>query len=52
MSEEKEIEEILMEAHAHNLRNEVMDLAKKLMNDGTKRIQSYHLAYNTLIKNG
>ena len=29
MTESQEIEEILMEAHAHNLRNEVMDLAKK-----------------------
>jgi len=50
MSDEKDIEEILMEAHAHNMRNEVMDLAKKLMDGGTKRIQAYHLAFNKLIK--
>lgn len=49
MSEENEIEEILMEAHAHNMRSEVMDLAKKLMDGGTKRIQSYHQAFNSLI---
>ena len=50
MSEEKDIEEILMEAHAHNMRNEVMDLAKKLMDSGTERVRSYHTAFNTLIK--
>ena len=50
MSEEKDIEEILMEAHAYNMRNEVMGLAKELMDSGTKRMQAYHLAYNTLIK--
>lgn len=50
MSDEKDIEEILMEAHAHNMRNEVLDLAKKLMEDGTNRVQAYHLAFNELIK--
>ena len=34
MIEGEQIEEILFEAHAHNLRTEVMDLAKKLLESG------------------
>ena len=50
MTTEEQIEEILYEAHAYGIRNEVMFLAKKLMDDGTPRMEAYHTAFNTLIE--
>ena len=49
---ESQIEEILFEAHAHNLRTEVMDLAKKLLESGEikRKVDAYDKAYRTLIE--
>lgn len=47
MTESDEIEEILMEASAHNLRREVMDWAKKEMEENPKlsRVDAYTRGY-------
>lgn len=53
MTNEEQVEEILYEASSVGLRNEVIDLAKKLLEDN-KTIQivdAYNLAYTTLIEN-
>jgi hypothetical protein len=52
MTSEEQIEEILMEAHAHSLREEVMDRAKKLMQDNPKmdRVMAYSEAFHECIK--
>ena len=52
MIEGEQIEEILFEAHAHNLRTEVMDLAKKLLESGEikRKVDAYDKAYKTLIE--
>tara|TARA_B110000285_G_C15032427_1_gene567460 strand:- start:178 stop:339 length:162 start_codon:yes stop_codon:yes gene_type:complete len=49
MSSEEQIEEILYEAHAYGVRNEVITLAKKLME--TKRlsqVDAYQQSLQTL----
>jgi|TARA_B110000908_G_scaffold19809_1_gene22362 hypothetical protein len=52
MSEEKDIEEILIEASAHNLRTEVMDLASTKLKENPKmrKVDAYQKAYLTLTK--
>jgi hypothetical protein len=47
MTHEEEIEEILMEAHAHGMRAEVMDWAKKEMEANYKlsRVDAYYQGY-------
>ena len=52
MTGEEQIEEILIEAHAHGLREEVMDYAKKLMQDNPKmdRVMAYSEAFHEWIK--
>ena len=52
MSEEEQIEEILEEANAYNLKWEVMNTATKLLkeNDTLSELQAYVNAYNDWIK--
>jgi hypothetical protein len=52
MSEEEQIEEILEEANAYNLRSEVEAEAKKILkeNDAFSRIDAYVKAYHELIE--
>ena len=52
MTEEREIEEILMESHSYGLRVEVMDEASKIMGSIPKirRVDAYHKAFNSIIK--
>jgi len=50
MTTEEQIEEILYEAHAYGVRQEVMNMARELITDGAKRIDAYHLAYNKCTK--
>ena len=52
MSEEEQIEEILEEANAYNLREEVKTTAEKIFkkNDMFSRIDAYVTAYNEWIK--
>ena len=50
MTTEEQIEEILYEAHAYGVRQEVLNMARKLINEGDKKIDAYHLAYNQCIK--
>ena len=53
MSEEEQIEEILEEANAYNLRGEVKDAAERILqNDDIliSRIDAYLMAYNDWIK--
>ena len=55
MSEEEQIEEILEEANAYNLRQEVKNTAEKIYSEKNKmfhvvsRIDAYLMAYNDLI---
>ena len=51
MTEEQEIEEILMESHSYGLRVEVMDAASKIMRSTPKirRIDAYHKAFDSII---
>jgi len=51
MSEEEQIEEILEEANAYNLRNEVKEEAEKIFkeNDMFSRIDAYVNAYHKII---
>ena len=51
MSEEEQIEEILEEANAYNLRNEVKEAAEKIFkeNDMFSRIDAYVKAYHEII---
>ena len=51
MSEEEQIEEILEEANAHNLREEVKIAAEKIFkeNDMFSRIDAYVKAYHEII---
>ena len=51
MTSEQQIEEILWEAHAHGLRNEVMADAVKLMvlNPKMDRVRAYEQALNKYI---
>ena len=51
MSEEEQIEEILEEANAYNLRQEVKEPAEKIFkeNDAFSRIDAYVKAYHEII---
>jgi len=49
MTTEEQIEEILYEAHAYGVRQEVLNMARKLMNEGVKKMDAYHQAYNKCI---
>ena len=51
MSEEEQIEEILEEANAYNLRNEVKEEAEKILkeNDMFSKIDAYVKAYHEII---
>ena len=53
MSEEEQIEEILEEANAYNLRKEVEDHAKNTLQKDDiliSRVDAYLMAYNELIE--
>ena len=56
MTEEEQIEEILEEANAYNLRNEVKDTAEKIYGEKNKmfhvfsRVDAYLMAYQELIE--
>lgn len=52
MTHEEEIEEILIEADAYGLRLEVMEWAKKELEENPKlrKVDAYHLAYNEWVK--
>lgn len=52
MTEEREIEEILMESHSFGLRNEVMKTASEIMGNNPKirRVDAYHQAFNEWCK--
>jgi predicted nucleic acid-binding Zn finger protein len=51
MTEEQEIEEILMESHSYGLRVEVIEAASKIMGSTPKirRIDAYHKAFDSII---
>ena len=53
MSEEEQIEEILEEANAYNLRKEVEDHAKNILQKDDiliSRVDAYLMAYNEIIE--
>jgi len=52
MTESEEIEEILMEASAFNLRTEVMDWARKEMDENPKlrKVDAYRIAFDEWVK--
>lgn len=50
MTAEEQIEEILQEASAYGLRVEVIEWAKKLIEEGYDRVTSFELAFQELIK--
>jgi len=52
MSEEQQIEEILEEANAYNLRSEVKETAEKIFkkNDMLSKLDAYVMAYHDWIK--
>tara|TARA_Y100000389_G_scaffold69178_1_gene65816 strand:- start:496 stop:648 length:153 start_codon:yes stop_codon:yes gene_type:complete len=50
MTGEEQIEEILWEAHSYGIRNEVMDMARQLIENGTPKVEAYHKSFNTLTK--
>jgi hypothetical protein len=50
MTHEEQIEEILHEASAYNLRWEVMEEAKKLQEEGYDRVTAYELAFKEWVK--
>lgn len=50
MTESEQIEEILYEASAYGLRIEVMDTAKKFMDEGHTCLSSYEMAFNEWVK--
>ena len=49
MTDQLTIEEVLLEAGAHCLRNEVADLASILIHDGHSDIEAHKIAFDTLI---
>lgn len=49
MIDQLTIEEILIEAGAHCLRNEVADLASTLIQGGHSDIEAHKIAFDTLI---
>ena len=52
MSAETDIEELLIEAHAYGLREEVMETARQIMQDNPKirRVDAYHQAFYDWVK--
>jgi len=50
MTTEEQIEEILMEASAYGLRLEVMEWAKRFMEEGHDKIIAYELAFKEWVK--
>lgn len=50
MIAEEQIEEILQEASAYGLRVEVIDMAKKFIEDGYDKVTAYEMAFEELIK--
>ena len=53
MGEEQQIEEILLEASAYGLRNEVEEMAEKILGlygDTMDRVSVYNFAYSNLTK--
>jgi hypothetical protein len=52
MTNEEEIEEILYEASAYGLREEVMETAKQLMDENPKlsKVNAYSMAFNEWVK--
>jgi len=53
MSEQQQIEEILQEANAYNLKWEVMDTATRILKeerDDISELSAYVMAYNEWIK--
>ena len=50
MTAEEQIEELLMEASAYGLRNEVIEWATKFMNEGCDKLIAYELAFNEWVK--
>ena len=50
MTNEVHIEELLIEASAYGLRNEVYELTEKLIEEGYDRVTAFELAFQELIK--
>jgi len=50
MTNEEHIEELLIEASAYGLRNEVYDWAKKFMEEGYDRVTAFEMAFKEWIK--
>jgi len=50
MTAEAQIEEILHEAHAYGIREEVMMYARQFMDEGYDKITAYELAYKEWVK--
>lgn len=50
MIESELIEEILWEASACGVREEVIDLAKKFIEEGHSRISAYEMAFKEYVK--
>ena len=50
MTESEQIEEILWEASAYGLRVEVIDTARKFMDEGHNRLLSYQMAFKEWVK--
>jgi hypothetical protein len=51
MTQEEQIEEILLEAHSMGFRNELIELAKNIMeiNPTIRRVDAYEAAYNQIL---
>lgn len=50
LSELEQIELILLEANAYNLKAEVEMYAQKFINEGTSRLEAYSLAFDEWCK--
>jgi len=52
MSAEEQIEEILYEAHAYGMRENVLSMASKLLRENPKmdKVEAYQQSYNKIIK--
>lgn len=52
MTDSEHIEELLYEAHAYGMRDEVMDWARKEMDENPrmKRVDAYELAFREWVK--
>jgi len=50
MTAEEQIEEILIEASAYGLREEVMETAKGFVEDGVERVLAYEYAFKEWVK--